>query len=62
MIDFIVAIPARFASSRLPGKPLLLIVDDDVDCAPERDHRHERSLRYDTPINGGIDDEARESR
>ncbi len=25
MIDFIVAIPARFASSRLPGKPLLLI-------------------------------------
>jgi 3-deoxy-manno-octulosonate cytidylyltransferase (CMP-KDO synthetase) len=25
MIDFIVAIPARFASTRLPGKPLLLI-------------------------------------
>ena len=27
MIDFIVAIPARYASSRLPGKPLSLIGD-----------------------------------
>jgi 3-deoxy-manno-octulosonate cytidylyltransferase (CMP-KDO synthetase) len=27
MIDFIVAIPARYASTRLPGKPLCLIAD-----------------------------------
>ena len=27
-IDFVVAIPARHGSSRLPGKPLRLIVGD----------------------------------
>ena len=39
MIDFIVAIPARFASSRLPGKPLLLIGDK-----PMIQHVAERAL------------------
>ncbi len=39
MIDFIVAIPARFASSRLPGKPLLMIGDK-----PMIQHVAERAL------------------
>lgn len=30
MIDFIVAIPARYASTRLPGKPLCLIADQPM--------------------------------
>ena len=38
-LDFIVAIPARFASVRLPGKPLRLIGDDEV----ERGHAVPRS-------------------
>ncbi len=39
MMDFIVAIPARFSSTRLPGKPLLLIGDK-----PMIQHVAERAL------------------
>ena len=39
MKDFVVVIPARFASTRLPGKPLR-----DIAGKPMLQHVHERAL------------------
>ena len=53
MINFAVVIPARYASTRLPGKPLRLIGD-----TPMIWHVHELALRSSaTEVWIAIDDE-----
>ena len=42
MIDFVVVIPARFASERLPGKPLR-----EINGKPMIEHVYQRALESD---------------